>query len=285
MSYDLLVFEPDDAPRDRQAFLEWYEKQTEWSEDHSYDDPGVTTPGLSAWYGEMQREFPDLNGPSASDLSEDDNPSLTDYSIGRSVIYAGFRWSEADHAYTAVRALAVKHGVGFFNVSATDGEIWFPSEGASRKSEIFPELTLTLEGQPAFTSPSSSLIEAAVDWLDPVAGPGFLILTHSDGRYAQAGGGKDAVTAEWREYFDGGFGHWVAGLRTAGPSATITIPGNGTHFSIGANERLTNKSTKNILLAFARGESRSSDFVWREKTHEFSDRLLKSQKPWWRFWG
>ncbi|MEQ1955290.1 hypothetical protein [Mesorhizobium sp. CN2-181] len=284
MSYDLMVFAPADAPRVRQAFLDWYEEQTEWSEDHRYDDTAVTTPGLSAWYGEMQLDFPDLNGPSASDLLEDDSPSVTDYSIGRSVIYAGFRWSEADRAYTSVRALAVKHGVGFFNVSAADGEIWFPPEGGPPKSEVFPELTLTLEGQPAFNSPSSPLIEAAVDWLDPAAGPGFLILSHSNGRYAQAGGGKDAITAEWREYFDGGFGHWVAGLRTSGSNATITIPGHGTHFSIRANERLSNESAKTILLAFARGEPRSSDFVWREKTDEFGERALESRKPWWRFW-
>ena len=44
MSYDLMVFDPEAAPVDRHAFMEWYEAQAEWSEDHSYDDPSVSTP-------------------------------------------------------------------------------------------------------------------------------------------------------------------------------------------------------------------------------------------------
>src|SRR4051812_27531703 len=44
VSYDLMVFEPAAAPKDRQSFIEWYHDQTNWTELHSYDDPKATTP-------------------------------------------------------------------------------------------------------------------------------------------------------------------------------------------------------------------------------------------------
>ncbi|MNI26015.1 hypothetical protein D3C73_796970 [compost metagenome] len=63
-----------------------------------------------------------MNGPYA--LSEDaldalgeEENKVSDYSIGRDVIYIGFAWSCADDAYQAVRRLSQKHGVGFFDAS------------------------------------------------------------------------------------------------------------------------------------------------------------------------
>jgi hypothetical protein len=113
------------------------------------------------------------------------------------------------------------------------------------------------------------LIEAAVDWLNPSGGPGFLVLENRNGNYAQAGGGKETCTAEWREYLNAGFRHWVAGMPERDSSRDIRIPGNGFYFSIKENERLSNESIKVILLAFARGKSRPRDFVWRDITSKF----------------
>lgn len=72
-----------------------------------------------------------MNGEYAPDpefLDEDENleSHMVDYCIGRDVIYAAFAWSVADEAYGLMRDLAGKHGVGFFNVSADDGEIILP---------------------------------------------------------------------------------------------------------------------------------------------------------------
>jgi len=39
---------------------------------------------------------------------------------------AAFAWSASGEAYAAVRMLALKHKVGFFDVSGSDGEIVFP---------------------------------------------------------------------------------------------------------------------------------------------------------------
>ncbi len=119
-----MVFDPYAAPRGRDEFLSWYNEQTEWSEGHSYDDPQVTTPALASWFKEMSQAFPPMNGPFAS--GDDDDPRVTDYSIGKAIIYVAFAWSQAEVAFEAVDRLAAKHGVGFFDVSAEQGEIRFP---------------------------------------------------------------------------------------------------------------------------------------------------------------
>ena len=173
MSYDLLVFEPKDAPRERAEFLDWYRVQTQWSAGHTYNDPSQVTGNLSAWYADMQREFPDINAPDADEVTDgEDNPRVTGYSIGRSVIYADFPWSEAESAYAAVRSLAVKHGVGFFNVSGKAGEIWFPPTEDTPDTTAIPGLVLSLEEQRTFKAPSIAFIEAA--WI------GFSLLVDQD---------------------------------------------------------------------------------------------------------
>jgi hypothetical protein len=50
--------------------------------------------------------------------------------VGKSVIYCAFAWSKAELAYDTVFELAQKHGVGFFNVSSGNEEVWLPSKGA-----------------------------------------------------------------------------------------------------------------------------------------------------------
>jgi hypothetical protein len=132
MSYDLMVFDPLEAPRDRALFKQWYERTTEWSENHSYNDPSVTTVALRAWYEDIRRMFPNMNGPDAPSDEDIDQfgHRLADYSIGRHAIYVAFAWSVAEDAYPTVREAAVAHNVGFYDVSGDegDGEIYFPGD-------------------------------------------------------------------------------------------------------------------------------------------------------------
>lgn len=87
MSYDLMVFSAEAAPKIRAEFMTWFDVQTNWSES-SYDDPSVTTPELRAWLLDITKIFPDMNGPDASEDHESDYE--TDYSIGKSIIYIAF---------------------------------------------------------------------------------------------------------------------------------------------------------------------------------------------------
>ena len=111
-----MVFEPTVAPRRRKEFMQWYAQQTEWAEDHLYQNHEVSSPMLQAWFKEMVEYFPPMNGPLASD--DDNDPHVTDHCIGSQVIYYAFAWSVAEEAYSKMRELAIKHSVGFFNVSA-----------------------------------------------------------------------------------------------------------------------------------------------------------------------
>ena len=124
MSYDMMVFEASAAPREAAAFIAWFDKQAESGENHDYDDPAVSSPVLQAWFAEMVQEFPPMSGPLSND--DDDRPGLTDYSIGREVIYAAFAYSVAERAHGRVQDLAEKHGVGFFDLSADEAAIVFP---------------------------------------------------------------------------------------------------------------------------------------------------------------
>lgn len=122
-----MVFKKEAAPKTRTDFMKWYQDQTEWTEEHSYDDPANTSTELRNWFLEMTQTFPAMNGPFASD--DDDNPNVSDYCVGKDVIYVAFAWSLAEEAYNKMLELAEKHGVGFFDVSSDNGDILFPDNG------------------------------------------------------------------------------------------------------------------------------------------------------------
>lgn len=131
MSYDLMAFEASRAPRTRRRFLKWYEEQTEWNEDHGYDDPIVSSPGLRAMYEELVKTYPNMNktellDDSLMEADRDLEAHLTDYSIGRDVIYACFSWGQCEDAYELMSSLCRKYGLGFFDVSRPAGEIFLP---------------------------------------------------------------------------------------------------------------------------------------------------------------
>jgi hypothetical protein len=122
MSYDLMVFDLGAAPPGREAFLDWYDGQTQWTEDHAYDDPAVATPALRAFYLDMLAAFP--VGAERPGGDDDDELSGTDYTVGKSLIYMSFAWDQVDQAHEAVFRLAARHGLGFFDVSSDLAETW-----------------------------------------------------------------------------------------------------------------------------------------------------------------
>ncbi|GEP45922.1 hypothetical protein BGE01nite_52130 [Brevifollis gellanilyticus] len=126
MSYDLMAFNPTAAPRSRTEFMKWYNTQSEWEEAHSYDDPENVLSPLKDWLMHFMKEFPAMNGPCAASDDMIDDPHVTSYSMGQNVVYCAFAWSLAEPAFKKMKESTKAHGVGFFNVSAEDGEIVFP---------------------------------------------------------------------------------------------------------------------------------------------------------------
>jgi hypothetical protein len=115
MSYDLAVFDSQVAPKGRAAFLKWFREQTERDSLHDQNDPAILTPKLAAWFHEMIKTFPPMNGPLRTD--DVDNPKMTDYGLNPHYVYACFAWSQAGPAFQATAELSAKHGVGFYEVS------------------------------------------------------------------------------------------------------------------------------------------------------------------------
>ncbi|AII52638.1 hypothetical protein [Hymenobacter sp. APR13] len=132
MSYDLMIFSSEAAPKTRADFMLWYARQTAWTEGHSYQNPTITTPGLRSWYLDMMQTFPDMNGPEATD--DHTSEYETDYTIGRAVIYAAFSWRLAEEANTTARQLAQKHQVGLYDPSF-NGPILVPHNGQLKPME------------------------------------------------------------------------------------------------------------------------------------------------------
>ena len=127
-----MVFDYSVGPPGHAQFMAWYEEQTKWAEGHSYDDPAVSTASLRAWFLDITQSFPPLNGPLSKDDLPEDEASPTDYSVGKSAIYCAFASSKAKLAYDISFKLAQKHGVGFFDVSSGNEEVWLPSNGRLR---------------------------------------------------------------------------------------------------------------------------------------------------------
>jgi hypothetical protein len=129
MSYDLMVFEPGAVPEDHAAFVDWHVQRTRWSEDHGYDDPALSSEHLRAWFEDIIRIFPPMNGPYAILQLPENEASSTDYAIGADFIYASFTWSKAEPAYMTVARLAEKHQLGLFNANSSGEEVWVPKDG------------------------------------------------------------------------------------------------------------------------------------------------------------
>lgn len=123
MSYDLMVFDAEAAPKAAAEFIAWYSNVTEWGEGHDYNDPTNTSPALRAWYKDMIGSFPAMNGPDQTD--DFDSVYVTGYSCSKRAIYADFRWDVAEVAHNMVRQLAEKHQIGFFDASG-EGDVFGP---------------------------------------------------------------------------------------------------------------------------------------------------------------
>lgn len=131
MSYDILVFDLQEVPRSNKEFMNYYETllEREVPENYDFNNPENASPALQRWFMDVKETFPQMNGPHAltepewADLS--DESYISDYAFYENAVYIAFAWSLADEAYDTVRVSAVKHGLGFFDISG-EGSIFLP---------------------------------------------------------------------------------------------------------------------------------------------------------------
>ncbi len=252
MSYDLMVFDPGAAPRHRARFLAWYENQADWQESHGYNDPEIPALGLKDWFREIIKTFPPMNGPLAGD--DPDHPRLTDYSLGRSVVYAAFAWSEAEAAYKLVKELAARHGIGFFDVSGDEGDIWWP----------VPKWKLSCEAKGEIPLPLELAFGEALNTLDPRKNS-YFTLKHDGGHYIQCGGGAAACTVEFRRYEAASkYEHYVVG-HAAGSKQAASIKMSQGVVEVRKGEVLNSAEAAELFDLFFAGKTFPEKYALRRK--------------------
>ena len=125
MSYDIAVFEPNDALRDRASFLAWYESRTQWGP-RAYD-PTYVTPRLKSWFNEMIETYPPLNTPNRPSMRDADRwPNVVDYVFAEDMIYVAISGASVTIGRETVTRIAAKHGVGVYERSDS-GDVLFPT--------------------------------------------------------------------------------------------------------------------------------------------------------------
>lgn len=255
MSYDLAVFDPSSAPRDRKEFIEWYVRKIESPEEDHGDNPKSLTRALQAWFREMVKIFPPLNGPLAP--KNLDSPKLTDYSLAGDFVFISFRWSEEKEGYERVKTLAAKHGLGFFDASGQDGDIFWP----------VPGWTLSSEKKEHVPMPADLAFEPVLKNLD-AKNNSFYILSHESGNYMQCGGSRKQCTVEYRVFdrpnkYDK-YKHYVVG-HTNGSTAPAHVKMSEGVINLHKGEVLDYLEAAELFELFSRGKKFPKKYAIREK--------------------
>ena len=117
MSWDIVFFDPEFAPRDGKAFRDWMEKimEADWPQvDHD-----LLPPTMKAWLDMMTKRFPDME-------IEPDHPDAIDYSfVGPrgevTLLYLSQGQGSRELAMSMGQETAKKVGLGTYDVMSDDG--------------------------------------------------------------------------------------------------------------------------------------------------------------------
>ncbi|WP_379550953.1 hypothetical protein [Qipengyuania sp. DGS5-3] len=112
MSYDLLVFDQANAPRELASFENWIGDLRSAAET---GDPleKPSREAFQAFYDGMTGSFPDMNGPSGEGI--EDHERLTGYEFQPEYVLMDFRWSVAEDAGPVVIDFAERSGLGVYD--------------------------------------------------------------------------------------------------------------------------------------------------------------------------
>lgn len=118
--YDIIVFDPALVSDDE--FPVWWE---EGAPVETADDPGAMTPGLQAFYHELRRYFPAMDGPDAvDDATLRARPGMggyvADYGFGLRHMYISVGWDRVEDLLGRLYETAPRHGVAIARVDACE---------------------------------------------------------------------------------------------------------------------------------------------------------------------
>lgn len=132
------------------------------------------------------------------------------------------------------------------------------------------DYTLQVDGESPVVAPSADLLPPVVRRMTGDLRPGFLIVEHEGGGYAQAAGGADEFTVEWRDLREDGFTHWVAGRRDVADDGDTEVRTPEFEVAIRTHQRLDGDDVVTILSAFLAGEERPAAYDWADVSARFA---------------
>lgn len=127
MAYDLYAFDLFAAPRDRHDFLDWISRTFRSIDGSLGGDASRTTTALQAWHRDMAQTFPGKRDPHAFDIDGVINAKFASYRFAQSAVQANFEWQSAGPALQRAKRSAQALGLGLFEASGHDGNVWMVS--------------------------------------------------------------------------------------------------------------------------------------------------------------
>lgn len=261
MSYDLMVFEKGRAPAGKADFLKWYQEQTEWTEDHNYDDPAVSSPALQKFFNMVRGVFPPMDGRFAPegkpgrDVPEENR--RCDYCIGKDVIYLSFSYSMAEWARDVVKRAAYFSNTGFFEPGEVFGPCFFAeNKPAHLEGEWFRPCVVT-----SFQEVEGKLAKMTAK------NRSFLFLEDPIGNYIQVGGINNEFTVEVRRYTDPvNYEHRKAGYVSARTDLEVLkqqcVFIGGNRVSVEPSQVLTMDTVIGLFRDFYNGTEKMEMISW-----------------------
>jgi hypothetical protein len=130
MGYHIIMFDPEAAPAEPEAFGRWISEETTW--DMSGDQPAGLDPKtasaiLQGWFMEVLRPYPPLHGPYALP-GWHDKPGASEYRFAAHLAEIEVPTEKNEEAFTLCLELAQKMRLGLYD-SGSRGEVWMPREG------------------------------------------------------------------------------------------------------------------------------------------------------------
>ena len=255
MSFDIMLFDPERAPRDPAAFADW---------DYGDDDARAPRALLEDAQALLQRLFPSYDTLPEGGLEPGAEYALTSASL--SISTSGSNGQALTHA---VKEIAVAMGCGIRDYYLGDDGIWWPNSDADTTPREGYVLRNFVTGE--FQNPSPALVEASVGWVghtNPYS-PQILILERDEQDYVQLLGGTSEVVVERRHWFDYDAFEYehLAACQFEDDPRMVELDAGEEAREVRADEVLTKPQAADVFISFL--ERRHPESVaWHDKSEE-----------------
>jgi hypothetical protein len=128
VSYDLIAFDPTEAPADRLEFLDWIQRAFRSTDGNTNADIATLSLGLQAWHREMRERYPHDYDPHAWPPGTYSVSKHASYRFTKHAVSVSVAWDDTGPAFHRAKKAAMACGLGLFEVSGADSAVWMVSK-------------------------------------------------------------------------------------------------------------------------------------------------------------